>query len=86
MIIKPNCPPTLAEVPDGVTKGELASLVYPTVTYDTALPQGWVNQCIADGFDPRPCFVWGYPDGSIMGKPLPLTAEAARGIPARMIW
>lgn len=81
-----NSPPSLADVPDGITKGELANRIYPHIAYDTALPQDWVDQCTTEGFDPRPCFVWGYPRGSVMGKPLPLTKEAARDIPARLIW
>jgi hypothetical protein len=83
--IEPNSPPPLAKVPEGMTKGELAALVYPNTTFDTALPQQWVNRCMDLGFDPRPCFVWGYPAGTVMGQPLPLTAEAARDIPAEMI-
>ena len=79
--IEPNSPPPLAKVPEGMTKGELAALVYPDTTFNTALPQQWVNRCMDLGFDPNPCFVWGYPEG----RPLPLTAEAARDIPAEMI-
>jgi hypothetical protein len=83
--IEPNSPPPLAKVPKDMTKGELAALVYPSITFDTALPQDWVNRCMDLEFDPRPCFVWGYPAGTVMGRPLPLTAEAARDIPAEMI-
>jgi hypothetical protein len=85
--ITPNTPPSVNDLPEYMTKGELASLVYPDITYDTALPQPWVDQCQELGFDPRPCFVWGYPPGSsVMGQPLPLTKEGARDIPANLIW
>jgi len=43
--ILPNRPPSTADVPEGMTKGELAKLVYPQVAFDTALPQQWVDQC-----------------------------------------
>lgn len=84
-MIKPNIPPAAKDIPDHMTKGELAALVYPTITYDTALPQNWVNRCIELGYDPRPCFVWGYHDKTVMGQPLPLTKEAAQDLPAEMI-
>jgi hypothetical protein len=73
------------EIPHWMSKGELAAEIYPHITYDTALPQDWVNKCQSLGFDPRPHFVWGYPPGSVMGQPLPLTKEGARDIPAEMI-
>ena len=69
--------PTAAEVRANQTcKQDLAKLVYPDTTYDTALPQDWVNAKVRQGFDPRPVVVWGYPKGSIFGLPLPLTVEA----------
>lgn len=62
----------------GPTVGELAAQLYPDLTYDTALPQQWVDLCIDRGFDPRSRVIWGYPNG--WGKPYPLTAEAALGL------
>ena len=67
------------------TVQETAERMWPGVSYDTALPQPWVNvilsqeywNCAEKGFDPRGKFVWGYPDKCIFGVPLPLTAEAA---------
>ena len=84
--IQPNCPPSVNELPPMTTKAELAQAVYPDIAHDTALPQPWVDECQQRGFDPRPCFVWGYPKGSVFGCPLPLTKEAAREIPSQMIW
>ena len=63
------------DYPEWTTKGELAAELYPDVTYDTALPQGWVDVTTVD-FDPRRNVVWGYPKGSVMGLPLPVTTEA----------
>lgn len=69
-----------------MTVGRLAERLYGHLpAYDTALPQPWVNACLEDGFDPRGSFVWVYPVGSLMGQPGPLTAEAAREIPAACI-
>ena len=48
-----------------------------TCTFDTALPQDWVNEITAAGFDPRGEVVWGYPKGSLGGLPIPLSAIAA---------
>ena len=62
------------------TKEELARRLYPTITFDCALPQDWVNEMSSKGFDPRPCVVWGYPPHSIFGLPLPLTAEAEKSL------
>ena len=64
------------DLPAWKTKGELATELYPTMTYDTALPQNWVNMCMEKGFDPRFSVVWGYPADTIMGRPFPLTLEA----------
>jgi len=50
---------------------------YPTVAYDTALPQPWVDDLISRGFDPRGVFVWAYPPTYIFGIPYPLTPIAA---------
>ena len=59
------------------TVGNLAKRLYPDVTFDTAMPQYWVDTMQRDyHFDPRGQVVWGYPNGSIFGIPLPLTREA----------
>ena len=55
-----------------------------TCTYDTALPQPWVNTMTASGFDPRYEVVWGYPKGSCLGFPLPLTPRAAHKLASRV--
>lgn len=68
--------PTLSSLPACTTKGDLIELVAPAVTYDTALPQGWVNHVTDLGFDPRGQVIWAYPQGYICGMPMPLTAEA----------
>jgi len=58
------------------TVQEAANRMWPDVSYDTALPQGWVNTAIKQGFDPRGQVVWGYPKHCCLGIPLPLTPEA----------
>lgn len=58
------------------TVTELANQLYPATTFDTALPIDWVRACCARGFDPTGSVVWGYPQGFILGQPLPLTLEA----------
>lgn len=68
--------PTLASLPAGTTKGDLIDLLNPQVTFDTALPQDWVNHITKMGFDPRGQVVWSYPKGTVFGLPMPLTQEA----------
>ena len=72
-----NSNPDFNLVPFNSTKSEAATILYPGITCDTALPQDWVNRATIDGFDVRPHFVWGYPDGSILGLPLPITQTGA---------
>jgi hypothetical protein len=63
---------------NGATVGQIAEELYRGVTYDTALPQTWVDTMQNRGFDPRGVVVWGYPEGNTLyGQPLPLTVEAA---------
>ena len=50
---------------------------HPTCSYDTALPQLWVESLITSGFDPRGIVVWAYPEGFLMGCPYPLSPIAA---------
>ena len=67
----------LAERSTPLTVDELARSLYPTITYDCALPQQWVDAVTDHGFDPRGQVVWGYPpESKLMGQPLPLTTEA----------
>ena len=68
--------PTLSLMPTWTTKGDLIDLLNPQVTFDTALPQDWVNHIISQGFDPRGQVVWAYPKGTVWGLPMPLTEEA----------
>lgn len=47
------------------------------ITYDTALPQGWLDQWKGDEYDyVRTHTVWAYPEGDIFGFPMPLTRQA----------
>jgi hypothetical protein len=60
-----------------LSKGELADQLLPNETYDTALPQQWVNGCLERGFDPRPHIVWLYKEPyTVFGTPFALTVEA----------
>lgn len=46
-------------------------------TFDTALPQAWVDDVREKTGKPFPFgFVWNYPENSIYGEPFPLTKEA----------
>jgi len=66
-----------------LSKGDLADQLIPNETYDTALPQGWVNWCLTRGFDPRPHVVWLYKDShAVCGAPLALTVEACDALEA----
>lgn len=57
-----------------VTEAALAR--YPGVTYDTALPQGWVDIVKqATGHDVRGHFVWLYENGNVFGRAAPITIE-----------
>ena len=66
---------------------EAAERMWPGVTFDTALPQEWVNKITAqkywggveNDFSPLGNFVWGYPEevGGMCGIPLPVTPKGA---------
>jgi hypothetical protein len=56
---------------------ELAEKTYPGVTFDTALPQQWVNRMAYRGFDVRGHFVTLYPKDSIAYM-APITTEGIR--------
>lgn len=60
----------------------LADLDAAGITYDTALPQDWVNAVhAATGVHMWSIAVWTYPkNGSIFGEPVALTPEAAEAI------
>lgn len=70
--ITPAMPPTL---PSPTT--------YPPYSYDTALPQPWVDLMIRQGFDPRGVVVWAYPPESLFGIPWPLSPATAHKILVR---
>ena len=62
------------------TVGELARTLYPGRTYDTALPQHWVDAMRERGFDVRGHFVWEIQE--VFGRPLPLTVEGIEALSA----
>jgi hypothetical protein len=62
------------------TTEELAGLLYPGITFDTALPQDWVDLTHTYGFDPRGTVVWLYRKGDIFGRPQPLTMDSYRSM------
>ena len=60
------------------TKGEAAESATNGMTYDTALPQGWVDAMYERGFDHAELignFVWAYPSGDVSGVPYPITQD-----------
>ena len=59
------------------TFNELAEQTYPGVTFDTALPQQWVNVMAERGFDVRRNFVTLYPEDSVAYM-APITTEGIR--------
>ena len=76
--------PTLADLETRqVSITQLAESIYPDLTFDTALPQDWVNAMTQSGFDPRGQVVWGYPPRCSFGQPYPLTLEAILALAAR---
>ena len=60
-----------------MTVTEIAEQTYPGVTFDTALPQPWVNLMAERGFDVRRNFVTLYPKVSVAYM-APITAEGIR--------
>lgn len=67
---------TLLHTRNQGTVASLAESRYPGRTFDTALPQGWVNNMTNRGFDPRGHFVTLYPTGSMLGFYMaPITDE-----------
>lgn len=70
--------PTEADVA-GRSYGNLADLAVARRslgTFDSAIPQGWVDD-VREKLGVYPtCIVWSYPSASVFGLPFPLTAEA----------
>jgi len=60
------------------TVGQAAERMYPDVTFDTALPQTWVDAHQDDGTEVLGHFVWLYPSGSTFGMPAPITVEGVQ--------
>lgn len=66
-----------------MTKGELADKLYGDMTYDTAIPQGWLDDAIERGMDMKVAgslashFVMVYPAG-FMPYVAPLTADGVK--------
>ena len=60
-----------------MTFNELAEQTYPGVTFDTALPQQWVNVMAERGFDVRRNFVTLDPKDSVAYM-APITTEGIR--------
>jgi len=59
------------------TVNQAAEERYPGVTFDTALPQQWVNVMAERGFDVRRNFVTLYPKDSVAYM-APITTEGIR--------
>jgi hypothetical protein len=55
------------------TVDEAAARLYPGNTYDTALPQQWVDALYTRGLDPRGHMIWLYPKGFSGGRCAPIT-------------
>lgn len=58
-----------------MTKGEICTMLEGVGAlqhgkYDTALPQGWVDEMDKLGVDVRFSFVWSYSEDRIFGKPV----------------
>lgn len=47
-------------------------------SFDTALPREWVHSMEKLGEDPRNHFVWGYDEGSMFGRPVPISERGDR--------
>lgn len=56
-----------------INKAELAEQRYPGMTFDCALPQGWVDQVNQQVSNVVGHFVWLYPKGNLFGIPAPVT-------------
>ena len=58
-------------------KAEVVKMMYPGLTFDTALPQLWLDNWTGKEYG-AVLFgtVWAYPKGYLMGLPFPVTEEA----------
>jgi len=69
------------------TVREAAERLYPGATYDTALPQEWVNMMRDDnGLDVRGHFIMWYPQDVNAPTPLPITPEGVAMMAAATSW
>ena len=68
------------ESKDRITKQERANHLYSQYTFDTALPQDWVNSVVIQTGRTHEevvsQFVWLYFDHSSFGQPAPLSLDA----------
>lgn len=81
MINYANIPAENECIEHGYSVRHIAESILELKTYDTALPQEWVNQCADRGFDPRGRFVMCYDEEGAFGRLVPLTREAALSCP-----
>jgi hypothetical protein len=51
----------------------VANRIYSDQTFDTALPQAWVDALCGRDLDPRGHFIWLYPQGLLCGRAAPIT-------------
>ena len=65
-----------AHLESNPSKGEAAKALYGDITYDTALPVGWVTNMENMGHsNVSSHFVWVYPqDAGLLGRPGPITS------------
>lgn len=60
------------------SKGQMAERLYSGQTFDCSLPQSWIQvatDCAPAGMHVASHFVWLYPNGSLLGRPAPLTKQ-----------
>lgn len=67
-----------------MTVTEAAEARYPGRTFDTALPQQWVNRMTERGFDPLGHFVTLYPTGNMVGFYMAPITDAGVEMAARV--
>jgi hypothetical protein len=67
-------------------KAVYVSIVCPDLTFDNALPQGWLDHWQNNQIDYSTVLfgtVWAYPEGHLFGLPFPVTQEAEELIKRR---
>ena len=58
-------------------KAQVAQLYAPELTFDTALPQDWLDHWTGSDYDNvRMGTVWAYPKGHLFGLPFPVSDKA----------